>query len=797
MGLASGSDGAVLPAGISDRVPTSLVLQNPRKTIETTERILDKYFEDGYSITGKATHYLLEVGDFAPVPLWADFGDPVFTGRVTKPSDPGDLVTVYINSSGSATDTQHLTKQFTGGGTSIYVRAEATMPTPVGMVGNDWTVQTEMALRSRTGVTSPLEITDAGNNVLLSVFSTNEGGLELSIKHAGGTDTYDLGTDASHQQISWLPKRYTISWSESTGTLRAWDNKTLTLETPILNPAANVAEAFAYIFRTTSTIAPFTSFCYLRLWDEALFLDGVVDYSEPDFTASNLLRAYECNDIDTSKTMADSGPNAKHIDLSSFDNDDDYYWEGSPNAFIGDSALFEKVIPYAYGNVFHIPLLALNALYNERALGCAVAETIAVFGNGAQHVQEASYGNPAIINADTRMIGVDRDGIVYLDDYCRLFAVGQRVRIHGPTVFAEQTPTIRAIFPDPIHSFKRTSSNLDVYSIRVSELNPATGVFSESPFLSTVVGDEDFGQPWPYTQTALDNPYGGDGESPVYRFNRPTSEPVTACIAGDPTQVVTGLPAEDYVSPATVGNIVSQMLTLNLGWGASEYNIPDYSVLPQYAGAYVKDNETTTRQAVNSVLQGLGWLEEGTDGVFTLKAYKPPTGTPVFTFKQGETISVRRLSKFTKEGEEDVPTAINIGFRRSYTVVDGGSLPDITEPSVRDYLTNEYRTRTVGNLTVGITAPQFNTQLNSAPEAKAVGQNVLDLTRGQTIEIAYRYDSKAMFEDFEMGMEVDGILPDFGYPKFGNKGGIVAGYIPIPYQSIVKVIVAIPDIPTP
>jgi len=794
-GMAAGNDGVVFTSGIADRVPRTVTLINPVLHEETTERALEYLFQPGYGISGKATHYMAEVEDFDPPPVWADF-DIVFSGRVTKQPTPGVTVEIFVSSSGSATDTPLLDKRYTGGGTAIlFAPQNLAMPSPPGICGGDWTVQFEGVSEGP----SRLRIEDAGGNALLHIYRTFvPNTYKLDIYTGAGTDTYDMNT--SPPGTIYETQQSTISWDQTGGKVRVWNGKELVVDTAIVNPMSLNAESVAYINWTAfPDTFPEASYTLLRMWSSAKFTDGVVDYDLPTYTDVDMAVAYEFEDIDGSEVIADSTPNGLHIDLTSYSN---YIWHGSPNAYVGDYAIFEEILPVVFGDAWHVPTVMINGDFNERGLGAVVTDVVAMYANGAQLVQPASllarnhagYDNTVIINADNGLISQDPNSALITKDPHRAFCVNQRVAISGVgSTFAGQTPRTRRITPDPTHTFKRTGDEDDVYSIRVEGLSPNTGTFTELTHIETPFGDQDFTS---RSSGVLDNVYGGDGVSAVFRFSYPVPEPVTANMQGDPTILAASPPVAEYVSPSVASNVVTQMLTL---YGprltGSEFTTPDYNFLPYYVGYYVPDDRTTARKATDDILSScLAWLEEDTDGVLVARKYTAPNNTPVFTFDQDTVVSVTRLQKFGAQREEDKPTALTVGFRRSYTSVDSASLPDIASFAARQYLTQEYRTRPVGTPTPGVVSPQFNTQLNSAGQAVSIGKQVLDLTRGEVVEIVIRYGAKAMFTDFYLGMEVAGSLPAFGYPTLGNKGGIVGGYEPIPYQGIVKVIVAIPEV---
>lgn len=726
-------------------------------------------------------------------PEWSDFVT-TFTGRsLTRPALSKDrsVITFEVEPSQSDLDTALLTRTFTGeGGYVVSTSAITTSPGQApGIVGGDWTVQFYGTVSSggSTPPTSPstlYAILDSGNNYLLHIYLESEfWTFRIGVRTVAGFQVYYVGSanpaDILAPRVTTEGRRFyrvTMAWSQSTMRVNAWIDGVQTVSSPITSVMTGTEDRVR-ILGAAFDCVNYTS--AVRVWNVAKEYSNTME-DPPEYPDEEIVNAYEFTRAE-GPTVIDHG--TARIDIT---QPSDLAWGLSYlQNTDGELSISGRPIPAAFGDCRNVQLGVFEGRRGREAAYCAaaVSEIYRVRVNGTPlsgpikwvvtPFETSQSGGFVKIAPGATATAAYRLPLFGLE-----FVPGHPIDLYlgtGPDISITDT-FIDWVEPSP-YRVVPTGSTVGDIRVGIPELltTPDT---TDTGTLQNTVSDWD--------KSVQLNPYTSDREMIMIPFARDFPAGTTADIEGDPAIVAASPPTEDYVAAGDFANVITQILTrYGIDWSGS-FVVPTYGDGDGRVGYFVNDAKVSVRQALTDLLKGhLAWLEEGPDGVSTLRFYSPVyvDGDIHATIDPLSVVDVepvpRKSGKLSDVGIQGVRTM----YHRNWTV-QADTTP-ATDPQVRAFAQKEWSQVDIGDVSDDQESPTFQTFEVRKERSFQLGRRALQMSQADSVMITYREDpivalSSALF----LGAHVYADLPTFDLPEFH---GIITGIQVVPATGIVKI----------
>lgn len=780
-------------SGFCSFEPFSIVVGNRPTSLSSPTRELDHLFAPGdYVFVGDVTLRLAYGKVDGTAPDWADFGNPVFTGRIQDEPDlskDSTTVTWHFKPNTSRTQTPLLTDRFTGMGGWFDTGSPGVKSTnPVGdLHAADWSVYFYANASLNAG--KPACIYSAWSYVftgpgdtefpLVEIYRDTDNFLKLRFHYSviifSLSTLFDTYTIMSLAGLTYQDlRKVTVVWDDTNSTLRAYLDQTEIVNTPILNKVARSTSDDFYTLGYWLDPDPFPQagdsdvrYSAMRVFDKALNpeelpdITGVIDYGDEDLIIPHLKASFEFNRLDGNLIINSvQGPDFK-VGPS---------WGSSID---GEPSLESQVMPAVFGDVFNVELLEIDNRLGKSFVGVGASDVVHVYAQGVALQKDYSPGTKSYdfdgIRGTIQVTpGIDSDFGKYLAD-------GQLITV-GSGTFAG-TYEIDDLAPSQYRRVRAAGSTDFGFKASVPTLAPTT-VATESVSITTNPLEAD----WNDNETFV-NPYGGPAGRLV-TLKAPRPSPVTADVVGDAEILVSGAPTlPNYPAPGVIGNVFCQMIE-KYGPKIDMTGFrPAYSDFPDRVG-YVVEDESTTFDNVNELLRGcLLWADENGLGQYILKGWKfPEELSASHTLTEGSVVSVRRIERKGETSKCAVDRLI-VDYNKSWTKLERSSIPEYAEPDNRDFMSSEWRSIPIGDLVSGSPeTPRFRTYELRKSKARVIGNKALRIAQGNIYEVIYRYDGIGTMKDYEVQQRIDGDLPNFSRPNFQS---ILTGYTPNPFMGTI------------
>lgn len=763
--------------------PKPIVVTNAYPTRNATAREFD-YLTQLDRFEAEVTIYQAESLADGTAPAWSAFGG-IFKGRIQRKPQRGQdglEITFYPEPTQSQLETPLLNRAFSGmGGWFKWDQPVTSTSAPV-FTGGNWTWQFYGTVY--TDGSQPLfsdatigEVKDSGGSTVAKLeFDIITYNFVMRVNTSGGPVSYIIGAAGSDVLDPLLSKidrkfyRVVFSWDETASKVRAWFGDVQTVDAAMANPAVSGTEDNMEFFLPRANSWAFAS--SFRIYNYAVDESTQGDIFGPvDFPDDTLLTGYEF-DIQAGETIPDYGTSdidliTGHAGLGYADSD---VWGGAVTSNIdGSKHLTGKMIPAMIGDCFNVPALLFDTRTETGYLAAAVSRIDRMYVRGVALVKDTAVTTATLIDPNAQTI---RGRAVVL--FGLGFVPQQRLHVFSAGTY-DGVYDIEEMQPSPFRHITPTGSSSGRTTLIMSGLDYPS-VVSATATLTSVSPN--------WKPRAINNPYtdNSDGQQILYLANFPQNATVDA--EGDPTIVALNPPAETYVAPGDLANGIAQILTLyGLNWTGSQFLMPDYGDIDGRIGYFVADGDTSVGKAVDDVLKGHNaWLDEGIDGVSTLRQYTAPTGNPAHTISQGSVVSVKHVARRESRGEANVD-ALRVLYRKNWT----GKIsdpPGWADPDTREYIQTDYQELPVGDIAKAQDVPEFVTYEMRTRQAKQQGRLSLLMSKSDRVEITYRGSADYALKNYNINDEFLADLPDFDFPAFN---GTLSSLEALPASGLVTV----------
>jgi hypothetical protein len=734
----------VSAGGIADRKPTTLEVQNNKpRPGASDKRELDFLFTGGYKFVGSVVLCRAVSVKDDRIPTLAEFKTQ-FTGVLiedpTRTTD-GEIVSFNCSSRSGDMDGPVLSKRFNGmagywgwvnGKPPIYDGVD--QPPMYG--GSDWTLQMYYRLPSLTGAALFIAENGAAQpNIRLR----NGGGGTLVLDIDFPLDTYVLHTLEANV---WTFT--TITFDATNSLLNVWKNEEHTLvdETILNNPSGVDGRILL------GALGPIAGYdiASARIWSRILTDEEIsprlkwIEHRDE----TNLEAAWEMIER-RDLTVTDFSGKRRHISM-----DVGTGWDSDP--LHGENDQTDMIIPQVWGYGHGIPMIL-----SDRRLYRAIASASAL---DIYHVYVKSMpiANGRVIGTGDLVI----DGeAFYIDipfgDFGIYTVQGQDVVITplGDTlILRDQTPSP--------YSLPRETDAANITLLLEDSPYPPGPVTYPGQTLTITSGSED----WEILIT--DSPYypASNNKLSYVGFLQTYPDTMFCDCYGDPTIEAFQPGPLPFSPPNTLANVIAQIL-YNYGpkWDTSIFPQPLYDPGNDYSvGAYVRQDtgraETNTRTLVQNLLANcLTHLLEDEGGVFTLESFVfPESATGDNFISHDSVISAENLT-----ANRTKPEALTVRYKKHYSPQNAKDVPDLVDADIKANVSNEFRTVSVGDLTVPTSRrPVFYTPEIRSGRAEQIGNTLLRLSQGDIWKVVFRIDVNNMDSSHLVNSKSSGDLTRFG-----------------------------------